>query len=116
MTSRFSPVPRRAGVLLGMLVALSLEPTPAAAQACPFGRDVTVSGQIRDVDLKTDPKELETKIVPFRGCEIWIIGFEGALPSACQKGRRFTATGRIGRSLVLPDGLYMLLATRLSCQ
>jgi hypothetical protein len=113
---RFSAMPRRAGVLFGALVALSLAPLPATAQGCPFGRDITVSGQIQGVDLKSDPKELETKIVPFRGCEIWIIGFEGALPAACQKGRRFTATGRIGRSLVLPDGLYMLWATRLSCQ
>lgn len=116
MTSHSSLTPHRAGVLLGLLVALLSAPAPAAAQGCPFGRDVTVSGQIHDVDLKIDPKELVTKIVPFRGCEIWIIGFEGALPATCQKGRRFTATGRIGRSLVLPDGLYMLLATRLSCQ
>lgn len=114
--SRSNPTASRAAILLGMLGALSLAPRPAMAQGCPFGRDVTVSGQIQGVDLKTDPKELETKIVPFRGCEIWIIGFEGALPATCQKGRRFTATGRIGRSLMLPDGLYMLLATRLSCQ
>ncbi|MDP3158634.1 MAG: hypothetical protein Q8N31_01345 [Reyranella sp.] len=73
-----------------------------------------MSGQIQSVDVKSD--ELETRIVPFPGCEIRIIGFEGALPAACQKGRRFTATGRIGRSLVLADGQYMLLATRLSCQ
>lgn len=112
--SRFSAMSPRAGVLLGVLVALSLAPGPAMAQGCPFGRDVTVSGQIQSVDLKSD--ELETRIVPFQGCDIRIIGVEGALPAACQKGRRFTATGRIGRSLVLPDGLYMLLATRLSCQ
>lgn len=84
------------------------------AEVCPFGRDVTVSGPIQEVDRKAD--ELGTKIVPFQGCEIQIIGVEGTLPAACQKGRRFTATGRIGRSLVLPDGLYMLMATRLSCQ
>lgn len=88
----------------------------AVAQTCPFDRDVTVSGTIQEVDPASALKTFLTDVTPVRGCEIWLISFEGALPAACQKGRRFTATGRVKNSLVLPDGVYGLLAKRLSCQ
>lgn len=88
----------------------------AVAQTCPFDRDVTVSGTIQEVDPRGAQKIFMTDVSPVRGCDIWLFGVEGALPAACQKGRRFTATGRVQHSLVLPDGVYSLLATRLACQ
>lgn len=88
----------------------------AVAQTCPYDRDVTVSGTIQKIDSSAAQKTILTDVTPVRGCEIWLIAFEGALPAACQKGRRFTATGRVRDSLVLPDGVYGLMAKRLSCQ
>lgn len=105
----------RAACLL-LTAAAILGAAPAAAQGCPFDREVTVSETI----LGWKPNEqylIGTFGYPFPNCSYAFVSYKGTPPAACKQGATFTATGRLKRVASDPSGKYGVFeATRLSCK
>lgn len=86
--------PRFGAIGLLALACALFESAPAQAQGkCPDGRQITVSGPIKEIVRGTRSRALGTDVRHSSGCRIVYVVVKGDLPAACRVGGAVSATG-----------------------